>query len=275
MNTKTGKATSIPIIPDPEEQLVQHEIALRAWFTRDADEIQQVIDGLDIGWGGAQRWGTRRMYIPVSGLHLDFACGYGTFLAQLGWRFPSAQLVGLNFDFEGPHALIGRLLKQADVQACLVQADARYLPFKDGSFTSVSCFLGLQDIEIGFGQAGMRMAAREAIRVLQKGCVLYILDNFSCEKFTGLFDGLPADIMEHGEFTMDVHWDRQVAEHAIALYTEGWVAQARPSDSTEWQQIYEEVFSRLKADMEQQLMIKGYYEPFGPIRMVTLRKPFS
>jgi len=99
MNTKTGKATSIPIIPDPEEQLVQHEIALRAWFTRDADEIQQVIDGLDIGWGGAQRWGTRRMYIPVSGLHLDFACGYGTFLAQLGWRFPSAQLVGLNFDF--------------------------------------------------------------------------------------------------------------------------------------------------------------------------------
>ncbi len=25
--------------------------------------------------------------------HLDFACGYGTFLAQLGWRFPSSALV--------------------------------------------------------------------------------------------------------------------------------------------------------------------------------------
>jgi hypothetical protein len=51
------------------------------------------IDGLDIGWGGVQRWATAHIPKPTEGPHLDFACGYGTFLAQLGWRFPDVYLI--------------------------------------------------------------------------------------------------------------------------------------------------------------------------------------
>ena len=88
-----------------EGAVVEREEWLREWFTRKCDPIQWVVDGLDVGWGGAQRWATARMEPLTGDPHLDVACGYGTFLAQLGWRFPAARLVGLNIDFEGSHAL--------------------------------------------------------------------------------------------------------------------------------------------------------------------------
>ncbi len=139
------------------------EHRLRTWFTRDADPVLRQIDALDIGWGGVQRWTTAWMPAPDGGPHLDVACGYATFLAQLGWRFPAARLAGLNIDFEGPHALARPLLARAGVQAALVRADAQQMPFGDGSFASVSCFLGLQDIQIGFGEPGVqRMVAEDA-----------------------------------------------------------------------------------------------------------------
>jgi hypothetical protein len=75
---------------------IEREDKLRAWFTRDCDLIQKMLDGLDIGWGGVQHWATARMTLPADSLHLDFACGYATFLAQLGWRFPTAHLLELN-----------------------------------------------------------------------------------------------------------------------------------------------------------------------------------
>jgi SAM-dependent methyltransferase len=81
---------------------------------------------------------TERVSPPTAGLHLDVACGYATFMTQLGWRFPTARLVGLNIDFDGPHALAQPLLAEAGVRAALVQADARRLPFADGTLGSGS-----------------------------------------------------------------------------------------------------------------------------------------
>jgi len=251
--------------------ILEQEAHLRAWFTQDADPILQTIDGLDIGWGGVQRWATARMPAPA-GPHLDFACGYGTFLAQLGWRFPGARLVGLNIDYAGPHAMIGELLTQAGVRAILVQADAREMPFPDGAFVSASCFLGLQDIEIGFGQAGVRATVSEAARVLQAGGTLTLLDEFPLEGFAALLEGLPLVVVDRAERALDVHWDRQVAERAIALYAKGWVAQARPSDAEEEDRVYAEAHRRMETEMQRQLQDRGYYVPFGPVRMITVRK---
>lgn len=123
-----------------EHEIEERERALRMWFTRNATGERATVDGLDIGWGGVQRWATSRMPDLGAGRHLDFACGYGTFLAELGWRFPNARLVGLNIDFEGAHALARPLLAEAGVEAELVQGDAREMPFPDASFDSVSCF---------------------------------------------------------------------------------------------------------------------------------------
>ena len=254
-----------------EAVIVGREASLRAWFTQGCDATQRVIDGLDVGWGGVQRWATAQM-LPVKGLHLDLACGYATFLAQLGWRFPAARLVGLNIDFEGAHALARPLLDEAGVAAALVQADARRTPFPDGAFGSVSCFLGLQDIEIGFGAAGVQDTVAEAARVLCPGGVLTLLDEFPFARFDVLLDGLPVTVVRRGERGLDVRWDRPVAERAIALYAEGWVAQARPADPVEGARLYEEAHARMAAEMERQLSQRGCYVPFGPVRMVVARK---
>src|SRR2546427_291049 len=144
----------MPRLRRDDRSILGREETLRSWLVKGRDPIIQEINGFDIGWGGVQRWTTARMADLGDGLHLDFACGVGTFLAQLGWRFPRADLVGLNIDFSGPHEPIRELLSRARVKSLLVQGDARRMPFPDRRFDSVSCFLGLQDIEIGFGEEG-------------------------------------------------------------------------------------------------------------------------
>jgi len=260
---------------DAESQILAREGMLRAWFIRDAGPVMAEIDGLDIGWGGVQRWATTWMPPPTEGRHLDVACGYATFLAQLGWRFPAARLVGLNIDFDRPHGLARPLLAEAGVTAALVQADARRMPFAADSFGSVSCFLGLQDIAIGFGEEGVRETVAEAVRVLRPGSVLALLDEFPFQRFDALLDGLPVTVIDRGERELDVRWDRHVAERAIALYAEGWVAQARVSDRAAQEQICSEVRRRLAAEMDRQLDSRGYYVPSGPVRMVVARKTWT
>jgi SAM-dependent methyltransferase len=257
-----------------EHSIASREQALRAWFTRDADAVLRQIDGLDIGWGGVQRWATARMPPLARGLHLDLACGYGTFLAELGWRFPEAKLVGLNIDFCGPHALARSLLDVAGVHAALVQADARRTPFADGTFGSASCFLGLQDIEIGFGEAGVHATLIEALRVLRAEGMLVLLDEFPLERFQALLEELPVVWIDWAERTLDVRWDREVAMRAAELYAEGWVGQMRlPGvDGSAHEAAYRDALGRLRSDIEAQFAEHSTYVPFGPVRMAVLQK---
>ena len=260
-----------------EERIVECEDALREWFTRRCDPIHKVIDGLDIGWGGVQRWATARMPLSETGRHLDFACGYATFLAELGWRFPSLYLVGLNIDYEGPHRLAPRLLEEAGVgdRCLLVRADARGMPFPGACFDSVSCFLGLQDIEIGFGEEGMRASLAEAARIVRPEGTLTLIDEFPFEKFERLLDGLALEVVERGERRLDVRWEREVAEKAIELYAEGWVVQERLEDEAAKEKAYREAHARMQAELEKQLVEEGYYVPFGTMRMIVARKTGS
>ena len=254
---------------NPDSTIIECEERLRAWFTRGKDPVLQIIDGLDIGWGGAQRWATARMP-EVTGVHLDFACGYGTFLAQLGWRYPGMRLVGLNIDYAGSHACITSLLAEAGVYASLVQSDAQRMPFRDASFGSVSCFLGIQDIKIGFGQTGVRRSVHEAVRVLRHGGVLTLIDECTFADLTEVLAGLPVTEVERDERRLDVRWERAVAERAIALYAEGWIVQHRGPDSD--RRLYAEKLAEMERDMEHQLEARGCYVPFGPMRMIIVEK---
>ncbi len=255
-----------------DKAILGRENALRLWLTKGRDPIVREIDGLDIGWGGVQGWATARMSDLGDGLHLDFACGVGSFLAQLGWRFPDADLVGLNIDFSGPHEPIRQLLPRAGVKCKLVQADARRMPFEDRVFHSVSCFLGLQDIEIGFGEEGIHAALSEASRILRKGGTLTLIDEFPFDKMDRLLKELPFRIAGRGEQSLDAQWSRPVAERAIKLYADGWVGQVRDSGSRERARVRAEVLRRMRGEMERQLAVQGYYVPFGPARMVEARK---
>jgi ubiquinone/menaquinone biosynthesis C-methylase UbiE len=252
-----------------ESIVIEKEKELRGWFTTGCDATMKIIDGLDIGWGGTQRWATANAPISSTGPHLDFCCGYGTFLAQIGWRFSDIELFGLNIDYEGPHSMIGSLLVEAGVRVSLVQADARHMPFADGVFASASCFLGLQDIRIGFGDTGVGEALREATRVLRQGGMLILLDEFSFQMFETLLRGIPLHVQERCENNLDVRWDRVTAERAIALYAQGYVKQKRTRDEKERSRVYKDTYARMKVEMDDQLRKKGYYVPFGTVRMVV------
>jgi SAM-dependent methyltransferase len=257
-----------------DNQILAREQALRAWFTRDVDPVLAEIDGLDIGWGGVQRWATKLLALPDNGLHLDFACGYGTFLAQLGWRFPSIQLIGLNIDFSGPHAAIRPLLAQAGVTVILVQADACWMPFTGCTLDSVSCFMGLQDIEIGYKELGVRRAVAEAVRALHLGGLLILIEEYPFERFDGILAGLPIMVIDQSERFLEIRWDRELATAAIQLYAEGWVTQMRlpEDDEAAHSAAYCEALRRMEAEVVAQISGQGYYVPFGPLRMIVGRK---
>lgn len=257
---------------DLEQSILNKENILREWFTRQCDPVRKIIDGLDIGWGGVQRCVTREMIMQPGSLHLDVACGYGTFLVQLGWRFPKTRLFGLNIDFKGPHAVIHDLLSEAGVGAMLVQADARNMSFRSGLFTSASCFLGLQDIKIGSGAKGVRRALSEMARVVQKyGCVT-VVDDFPPEEFREHLTGLPYDVINDQPLEIDVKWKRHIAERAIELYAHGWVDQTELADEHEKKKAFSCIYEHMKKDMEQQIHTRGYYVPFGSLHMLLLQR---
>jgi SAM-dependent methyltransferase len=258
-------------VDQTEAGILHRENALRAWFTNGRDPILKVIDDLDIGWGGIQRWATARMP-TIDGLHLDVACGYATFLAQLGWRFPGAHLVGLNIDFSGPHRLARPLLEAAGVEAELVQADARSMPFPARIFASVSCFLGLQDVEIGFADRGVQAVLAEAVRALRPGGFLVLLDEFSFQRFEALLAHHSIEIIDRVEKALDVQWTGEVARRAVQLYAEGWAAQIRTNDDENREQTRKRTYERMLEEVGRQLSSQGYYVPFGPVHMVVGRK---
>ena len=254
-----------------EETIIANENRLRDWFTRGEDPVKKIIDGLDIGWGGAQRWAAGQMPI-TRGVHLDIACGYGTFLAQIGWHYPELILIGLNIDFSGPHQMIHDLLKQAQVQAMLIQADAQDLPFKDACFSSISCFLGLQDIKIGFGIPGLQKTLEQATRTLKSGGILTLIDEFDFSEYDSFLDLLQFEVIVQGEYTLDIQWHRPIAEQAIRLYAKGWVEQQRIKVQSKKESEFIRIHRKMREDMERQFQSRGYFIPFGPIRMLILKK---
>jgi ubiquinone/menaquinone biosynthesis C-methylase UbiE len=93
---------------------------------------------------------------------LEVGCGVGAVLAVLGQEFPGIVLHGV--DIEPKQLAFAReYLARAGVQATLVEADARALPFEDESFDHVWMMWFLEHID------GPPEILREARRVLVPG----------------------------------------------------------------------------------------------------------
>jgi ubiquinone/menaquinone biosynthesis C-methylase UbiE len=93
---------------------------------------------------------------------LEVGCGVGAVLAVLGQEFPGVRLVGVDIEPKQLEFARGHL-ERAGVEATLVEADARALPFDDESFDHVWMMWLLEHI------ADAPAALREARRVLTPG----------------------------------------------------------------------------------------------------------
>ena len=93
---------------------------------------------------------------------LEVGCGVGAVLAVLGQEFPGVRLHGV--DIEAKQLAFARgHLERAGVEATLVEADARALPFGDASFDHVWTMWFLEHV------ADPPEVLREARRVLVPG----------------------------------------------------------------------------------------------------------
>jgi len=262
-----------------EEIIIQKENKLRHWFTQDLPKIEQIIDGFDIGWGGTARWTTSNLakYIdPKANTSiLDIACGYGTFLIELGWRFPKAHLIGLNLDFNPPHNLVFSLLSQSHVKAHLISADALYLPFS-GKFDCVTCFLGLQDIIITRGQKNLGNVVSELLQIVTPQGFLALLDNFLLDIFEDTLTQQKEkyDLVLHKSFKSDCKWSREVGLRAVEMYAQGYLQQELDSEhppedkNTALVRIRTGMLKELEIQLEQQ----GYYNPWGMMQLFLLQR---
>jgi ubiquinone/menaquinone biosynthesis C-methylase UbiE len=234
----------------------------------------RIIDAIDIDWAGTSAWAAELMDLPSGALHLDIACGWGSFMAQICWRYPATSVVGLNIDLRGAHASIRELLQKAGVEArcSLVQSDARHLPFRNESFDSASCFLGLQDIQIGFGDVGVRDTIESAIRIVKRGGCLFFIDTEGIINIASRF--LASDTKPHlqGTFEPAVQWNREIARKAIALYAHGYVDQMRIGEESRKHEEFEKVLARMNRDMEQQIHEKGYFNPLKCMHIICVEK---
>lgn len=116
--------------------------------------------------GGAGIDGERRIAHQLLNVRsgqtvLDVACGPGNFTRSFAPLVGSAGLV-VGFD-ESPTMLAKAVEQDNPGQIGYVRGDARSLPFADGTFDAVGCFLALHLIPEPF------RAVREMIRVLAPG----------------------------------------------------------------------------------------------------------
>lgn len=121
---------------------------------------------LATGRGGPDQAGERRLAQELLNLRsgqtvLDVACGPGNFTRSYGSAVGPDGLV-IGFD-ESPTMLARAVAGTDAAQIAYVRGDARQLPFADGAFDAVGCFLALHLIPEPF------RALAEMIRVLAPG----------------------------------------------------------------------------------------------------------
>jgi SAM-dependent methyltransferase len=263
-----------------EEEIITKENKLREWFTRGLSEKNRVIDGFDIGWGGTARWASsilaQYLDINTESLLLDVACGYGTFIVELGWRFPQINLFGFNLDFNPPHDVIFSLLSQGEVEAQVIVGDVCYLPFKKDYLECVTCFIGLQDIMITRGKECLGEVVSSLLQLVLPQNYLLLIDNFTEESFKEIFANITVNykISHSDSFTPDCRWSRDIGLKVIELYSQGYLQQQRDSKNPpkDFDKSLATIRTAMIHDLENQLTNTGYYNPWGTMRLYLLER---
>ncbi len=261
-----------------KEEIIKKENKLREWFTRGLTEENRIIDGFDIGWGGTAQWASSILaqFLDTNTEFqlLDVACGYGTFLVELGWRFPRANLFGFNLDFNPPHNVIFSLLLQGDVDAQVIAGDVCYLPFPKNHFECVTCFLGLQDIMITRGKERLGEVVSSLLKLVFPRKYLLLVDNFSEDFFTEILGTIESKITYSGSYVPDCRWTREIGLKAIELYSKGYLQQQKDSKNPpkDLKESLATILREMIQDLEKQISSTGYFNPWGTMRLYLLER---
>jgi ubiquinone/menaquinone biosynthesis C-methylase UbiE len=116
---------------------------------------ERFYEGRPRPWGGAVEMPS----IPPGSSVLELGCGGGRLLLPVLRRGTARRLVGVDF----ARTSLVQLAK--DATGMLVQADAAFLPFRDGIFDTVLC----RHLIGHLMEDGRRAAASEVLRTLKKG----------------------------------------------------------------------------------------------------------
>ena len=108
----------------------------------------------------------RALALPLGARILEVGCGRGVALPVFAARLAPATLVGIDIDPVLVEAARRRVLATG-IQATVIEADVRDLPFADESFDLVvdfgTCY------HVGGGRSGARLALAQVARVLRPG----------------------------------------------------------------------------------------------------------
>lgn len=152
-------------MPPPRER--QNQLLMREMFGTIApryDFVTRLFSyGMDRRW---KRLGVQRAVLPEEPVALDLASGTGDFSQLLRARLSQARAIAV--DLTEPMLRLARKQGVTDA-AC---ADARALPFADGSFHCVFIGYGLRNFP------NLEAAVREIARVTRPGGLMVSLDFF-------------------------------------------------------------------------------------------------
>jgi ubiquinone/menaquinone biosynthesis C-methylase UbiE len=100
---------------------------------------------------------------------LDLATGYGFFSVEIAREHPCVKIVGIDLAPSDLDHARERVANQGLTdRICLVRMDATQMGFTDGGFDAAVNFLGLEDIHMTRGRAGVRKTFLEIARVLKR-----------------------------------------------------------------------------------------------------------
>jgi ubiquinone/menaquinone biosynthesis C-methylase UbiE len=130
-----------------------------------------------------------------NGRAIDIGCGSGPVAIRLAKKYPSAEVVGLDYwgrqwEYSKEKCERNARIEKVETRVSFQKGDAAKLPFEDGYFDAAVSNLAFH--EVG-GIKDKREVLKEALRVVKKGGRFAFQDLFTVKRF---YDGEPDELLE-------------------------------------------------------------------------------